>query len=186
MTARRPLVLACVLVAAAWGLSACAGEPAETNESVSETNETSAPNATESEAPEDSSDSAAEAVVQAADCGWEMPRIAGSGSAPSDPPSELATRIIGAWQHTYFSEGGAQTATLPDIRYIFPSEGGLIYCQDIPGSTSSSEARTDFVIEGTFIKLPDDHPGFEVIAISDDAMLWINHIDGSEYLLERR
>ncbi len=166
-----------------FGLASCAAEDDTPPASQDVPADSGTTGSEETAAPEEA---ASEAVVQAADCGWEAPRIEGSAAAPSDAPTNLAAQLVGAWQHTHFDTGSGLEAPLPDNRYVFPTEGGMLYCQDLPGVTDKAENATEITITGNLIQPPGGHPGFEVVAVSDDAMQWINKTDGSTYLLARR
>lgn len=117
-----------------------------------------------------------------AECGWDSPAITGSGSEPTGMPADLQSALIGAWQHV--SIDGDPVSK--DIRYVFPEPGVMLYCQDVPGITDQAQTSAAITIEGTTIMPPSPHPGFEILAINDDAMLWKNNQLGDTYYLVRR
>ncbi len=132
----------------------------------------------------------AEAVTQEESCDWDSSRLAlGSGdSAPTSVGSELATALIGAWQHTHIDSGEGFEALSDgtDIRYVFPSSTRMLYCQDVDGATAQAERAVDIELDGTEIVLPAPATGYGATAWSADTMVWTNNRDGSIYLLKRR
>lgn len=128
-----------------------------------------------------------EPAQQAASCEWDLPQLpAGAATAPEGTAGDLASVLIGSWQHTHFDSGDGFESLDKDIRYVFPSTEQLIYCQHVPGITDHAETTAAFTLEGSTILPPSPHTGFEVLAWSDDSMLWQNNLDGSTYLLVRR
>ena len=107
---------------------------------------------------------------------------------PSDPGSDPAAAIVGAWQHTHIDTGSGFEPLGPgtDIRFVFPSTTRLLYCQDVQGATNQAENAVDIEINGTSIVLPAPATGYEMIAWTAESMLWTNLRDGSTYLLRRR
>lgn len=62
----------------------------------------------------------------------------------------------------------------------------LIYCQHVPGATDHAENSAVITLEGSTITPPSPHKGFEVLAWSEDTMLWKNnYIASTTYLLVR-
>lgn len=125
---------------------------------------------------------------QSEDCGWELPTLASpAASLPSGGEGELGMRLPGAWQHTHIDSGGGfESIDGKDIRYVFPSTERMLYCQHVPGVTDFAEQGTEITLEGQSIVLPGSHPGFTVQDWSDSSMVWVNNMDGSLYLLQRR
>lgn len=128
-------------------------------------------------------------VTQEATCDWDSARLeSGLANPPTSTGSNLATAIIGSWQHTHIDSGTGyqEVAETTDIRYVFPSATELLYCQDVPGGTFQAENAVDFELDGTEIILPSPATGYAVDAWDNDTMVWTNHRDGSLYLLKRR
>lgn len=165
------------------GLAACAAEPVGTESALPQKSEDAG--VTKSEVPAEQPDEPA-TVLQEATCDWGSSRLQGTGETSTEAPSNIEAQIIGAWQHTYFDTGSGREAPGPDIRYIFPTVGGMVYCQDLPGVTDQAENHAEITFEGNLIQPSGGHPGFQVVAMSQDTMRWINNLDGSQYILERR
>lgn len=129
-----------------------------------------------------------EPTQQAASCEWDLPQLAaGDPVAPGGTAGDLATVLVGSWQHTHIDEGDGFEAVDEDIRYVFPSAEQLIYCQHVPGATDHAENKVAITLDGSTILPPSPHKGFEALAWSADTMLWgNNYIDGVTYLLVRR
>lgn len=128
-----------------------------------------------------------EVRTQAESCDWGTPAVSGGSAAPAGQDGDLKTVVVGAWQHTHFDTGsGWEALDSEDIRYVFPSATRMLYCQDVPGATHQAENAADIGWDGDRIAPPGSHPGFTVVAWSDDAMVWRNHTDDSTYLLKRR
>lgn len=125
---------------------------------------------------------------QSEDCEWDVPALASPAvSLPSEGDGDLGVRLVGAWQHTHFDSGsGFEPIDGKDIRYVFPSTERMLYCQHVPGITEFAEQGTDISLEGQAIALPGSHPGFTVREWNDSSMVWVNNMDGSLYLLQRR
>lgn len=157
-------------------LASCAAEPAETPAELPPL-----------EAPAEPRTDRPDAAVQADSCEWDIPQVTTAAAAPpSGTAGDLATAIVGSWQHTHFDTGNGFEAVSKDIRYVFPAADQLIYCQHVPGVTDHAEHRAAFALDGTSIVLPSPSKGYEVMAWSADSMLWLNNQDGSTYLLARR
>ncbi|MGB3413570.1 MAG: hypothetical protein WBA28_02520 [Microbacteriaceae bacterium] len=105
---------------------------------------------------------------------------------PTRTPKDLAKNLIGAWQLTHINTGAGLEPVSADIRYIFPAEGQMIYCQNVPGVTDHAEQSTTITIERTRISPPGSHKGFEVLLMDDTSMAWVNNTDSSSFLLVRR
>jgi hypothetical protein len=130
-----------------------------------------------------------EPVTQEATCEWGSARLdSGSADSPNSTGGDLATTIIGSWQHTHIDSGSGYEAVKPttDIRYVFPSTTEMLYCQDVQGATSQAENLVSFELNGTEIVLPSPATGYGVQTWTNDTMVWTNHRDGSLYLLKRR
>lgn len=126
---------------------------------------------------------------QAEDCGWSDPALdsAALPDIPTGQDGELADVIVGAWQHTHFDTGGGyETFDGKDIRYIFPSTERILYCQHVPNITDHAENSAPITWDGTRIVLPGSAPGYIVSEWNDTTMVWINRLDDSRYLLQRR
>lgn len=128
-------------------------------------------------------------VTQEATCDWDTPRLAsGAATVPASAGADLATALIGSWQHTHIDSGSGfeALAETTDIRYVFPSTTQLLYCQDVQGATSQAEQSATIELDGANLVLPSPSKGYTVTAWTDDTMLWTNNLDGSLYLLKRR
>ncbi|MHA3722931.1 hypothetical protein ACXR2T_03530 [Leucobacter sp. HY1910] len=187
---RRLLWALPVAGALALGLAGCAPEPGATAENppaaaADPERETAAKPVQEPEVTEETPKEQAPAPQ---DCGWGAERVAADLSAvPSGQEGDLADVLPGSWQHVGIDEGaGYDTDLGADIRYVFPSTSEVIYCQDVPGITDQAENRVAFELAGTEIVLPAPATGYAVQSWSDSAMVWLNHRDGSLYLLQRR
>ena len=180
---RKHLVLVIPVIVSGL-LFGCASEPAlvETPESSTGTTPTSAPESATA-APVETEPNA---VSQEASCGWDVGPATWSGEMPGRQPDSLVPGIVGAWQHTHVNDGGGMKPVSGDIRYIFPSENEMIYCQDIPGITDKAEQPTLITIADNRISPPAPHPGFDVMLMDENTMVWINNLDGSSYVLVRR
>jgi hypothetical protein len=125
--------------------------------------------------------------VQAEECEWDAAASMNDTKQPAGQEGELRDLIVGSWQHTHYDEGNGYTALDgEDIRYVFPSADRLLYCQHIVGITDHAQNATDITWEGTRIVVPGGAPGFEVVAWNDETMVWVNRMDNSHYLLQRR
>lgn len=124
---------------------------------------------------------------QAEDCGWSDPALSASvPGLPTGQDGELNSVIVGAWQHTHFDAGGGYEPVSNDIRYVFPSTERMLYCQNVPGVTDFAENAAPITWDGTRIVLPGSAPGYVVSEWNDSTMVWINRMDDSRYLLQRR
>ena len=144
------------------------------------------PSATTDEVPESPD---AGPVTQEETCDWDSARLdSGSADAPNGMGEDLASTIIGSWQHTHIDEGSGYEAlkNTTDIRYVFPSTTRMLYCQDVQGATHQAENAVDVKLDDTNIVLPSPATGYEVMAWTHDIMVWKNTRDGSFYLLKRR
>lgn len=127
------------------------------------------------------------ARTQAESCEWDTTdSAAGSSTAPSGQEGNLDAIIIGVWQHTHYDSGaGYEPLADKDIRYVFPSLDRMLYCQHVPGITEYAENAGDISWEDTGIVLPTGSVGYTVTSWDENTMVWINHLDGSTYLLQR-
>lgn len=182
---RRGIAVLAALPLLAVLVSGCAPEPADSAQQSTPATVT----------PADQTDDVEEELVvqeprvQEETCGWDAGSLSTSlpGSMPSGQQGDIATAIVGAWQHTHFDSGsGYEALDSEDIRYIFPSSERLLYCQHVPGITEHASNATDFTWDGTAIVLPGGAPGFTVTDWNDSVMVWTNNMDGSTYLLQRR
>lgn len=137
----------------------------------------------ETTTPDDAADPPA---TYTAGCDWEHDPAAWSGTMPTRSPVDLGSALIGAWQHTHFDDGDGIEPVTGDIRYVFPADGEMIYCQHIAGITDRAEQAAPITIVDNRISPPAPHPGFDVMLMGDDTMVWINNMDGSSYVLVRR
>ena len=139
---------------------------------------------TTEEAPEDEGPAA-----QANSCEWDNPKLTANvpGSLPSGQVGDLATAIIGSWQHTHYDSGeGFKVLDDEDIRYVFSSDTTLLYCQHIAGVTDHAENGADITWDDNSIVLPNGTAAYVVESWDESTMLWTNTRDGSTYLLQRR
>ncbi|MEO6942852.1 MAG: hypothetical protein ABI238_03320 [Terrimesophilobacter sp.] len=128
-------------------------------------------------------------ATQEESCDWDSPRLdSGSADAPNGMGGDLATTLIGAWQHTHINEGAEfePLKSTTDIRYVFPSTSRMLYCQDVKGATAQAENAVNIALDGVKIVLPSPSIGYDVMAWTNDTMVWKNNRDGSLYLLKRR
>ena len=182
-----------MLVAAALVLTGCAGGagwPGSAPAVQQSPNSESGPAAVETpapgdDAPESSASTAPRPVVDS--CDWDAAALVGSPSdAASGQHGALRDVIAGSWQHTHFDAGQGFEALGQDIRYVFPSDDEILYCQHVPGVTDHAENRASITWEDTTIVLPGGAVRFTVTDWSESSMLWLNHLDNSTYLLVRR
>lgn len=175
--------VAAALLVSALVLVGCAAEPVD--DTNSQSSDSAAPG-TDSTAPAEPEPAP---VTQEETCDWDSSRAdSGSAKAPTGQSGDIATVLIGAWQHTHIDSGSGYEALAPttDIRYVFPSTNRMLYCQDVAGATSQAENAVDITLEGTEIVLPSPATGYGVVAWDQNTMVWENHRDGSMYLLTRR
>ena len=128
-------------------------------------------------------------VVQEETCDWDSAPLSGVGAVPAGPgDTELASALVGAWQHTAIDSGSGfePLGATTDIRYVFPSTQRLLYCQDVKGATSQAENAADISLQGADIMLPGNVAGYTVTAWDAGTMVWKNNRDDSLYLLQRR
>jgi hypothetical protein len=166
----------------ALGLTGCLGQPITGTPAP----DAAAPGAAAPDTTAPTTDDGAGPAEQVDSCEWEKPQASSEATLPSGHEGDLATVLIGSWQHTHYDSGDGMEAVDNDIRYVFPAPGELIYCQHVPGVTDHAESRAAFTLDGSLIAPPSPHKGFEVTAWSADRMAWTNNFDGSTYLLIRR
>ncbi len=158
------------------GSTASTDAPTTTAAATASTDTTAAP------------DTTAPAVVTAG-CNWESARLSSdvADDAPSDEGTDLATAILGSWQHTHINEGSGFVPVKPttDIRFVLTSDR-FLYCQDVEGVTEQAENSAPLNLEGNELVLPSPATGYAVTAWDEHTMIWLNHRDGSLYLLRRR
>lgn len=181
MTLSRRLWSAALAAALALTVAGCVGPPVTSGDAPN-------PAAGAAESPTASEPAADEtpSAPVADSCDWESEAVSASAEAPTGEAGALEEVLPGAWQHTHFDSGEGWEPASNDIRYVFPSTDQLLYCQHVPGITEHAENRASISLDGNLIQPPSPHPGFEVLAFSADRMLWLNHFDGSKYLLVRR
>jgi hypothetical protein len=202
---RNRLFIVAILAAAATVLAACGGsesaEPAatfaaqanETTALASTPSTTSAP-ATTTTAPPTQEPQAPTTTVTAEPeevdptCDWDSPRLSsGDASEPTGEGTDLPVAVLGSWQHTHINEGEGFKPVKPttDIRYVLSSDT-FLYCQDVRGATEQGENSAPLVLDGDEIVLPSPATGYKIVAWNENLMVWLNHRDGSLYLLQRR
>lgn len=182
MKTRRLAAGACALILA---LSACGSDSPE-DKPLPDAETTSAAPAPTEEAPEAPEPDAAPAT-QEKTCDWDSGRVKAKATAPKGKDGDLATAIIGAWQHTHIDSGsGYEPVKEADIRYVFPSAKEMLYCQDVPGVTDQAQQEAKIKLSGSTIQPPAPHKGFKVVAWDENTMVWNNNLDNSKYLLVRR
>ena len=71
------------------------------------------------------------------------------------------------------------------IPYVLSSDT-FLYCQDVRGATEQGENSAPQVLDGDEIVLPSLATGCKIVAWNENMMVWLNHRDGSRYLLQRR
>lgn len=193
LISKRVLGLACA-ASLAFALASCAPEPGDTKPDTPEASQP--PAATPEPAPEEKpaetpeakpEEEKPEARTQADSCEWEIPALASPSVVSVDgQEGDISELIVGSWQHTHFIKGDVFDTVDNDIRYVFPAADKLIYCQDVPGITDQAENRADISLDGLDIVLPGSAPGYTILAWTDSEMLWLNKLDNSKYLLQRR
>jgi hypothetical protein len=202
---RNRLFIVAILAAAATVLAACGGsesaEPAtavaaqatETTAATSTPSTTSAPATTSTAAPTQESQASTTTVTAEPEevdptCDWDTPRLSsGDTSEPTGEGTDLPVAVLGSWQHTHINEGGGFEPVKPttDIRYVLSSDT-FLYCQDVQGATEQGENSAPLVLDGDEIVLPSPATGYKIVAWNENLMVWLNHRDGSLYLLQRR
>ncbi len=184
---KRSLRWAALVGAAVLLLAGCAS-PGGEDPAVSAT--AAVPGETTDDDTSASDDAGDEAVdgprTQAETCDWDAPALTGAADAPGGQDGDVHTVIVGAWQHTHVDTGSGFEPVSEDIRYVFPSDERLLYCQHVAGVTDHAENSADITWDGTRIVLPGGAPGFVVQSWDDAAMVWVNRLDNSIYLLQRR
>src|SRR5690554_1681000 len=136
---------------------------------------------------EPASEPAEEVQSQEETCDWDSPKISGTAEVPEAQDGELATVLVGSWQHTHTSEGAGFEEVTNDHRFVFPSPERMLYCQHVPGAPDHAENAADVTLNGTEIELPGGKYGYTVTAWNEDTMLWDNPVGGGYvYLLQRR
>ena len=118
-------------------------------------------------------------------CDWETAALEVGPTPASGQDGDLMRHIVGAWQHTHIDSGGGFEPVGIDIRYVFPDQSRLLYCQHVVGVTEQAENRADVAWDEHTIVLHGT-PGYTVTDWNADTMVWQNHFDGSIYLLHRR
>ncbi len=175
--------LAAALLVSALVLTGCAAEPAAEPATGANTQPDNA--ATPGTEPSTPAEPEATPVTQEESCDWATPRMdSGSASAPRGQNGDIATVLIGAWQHTHIDSEALKPTT--DIRYVFASTSRMLYCQDVAGATSQAENAADITLNGTEITLDGGASLYGIVAWDANTMVWTNHRDGTSYLLQRR
>lgn len=186
-TAAHRLALSATVIAMSFAVAACTPILPVTTTETQGPSEDAAPTTDEARSDEGANDERLRDETPApTGCDWDAERLRVDIPAPTGQSGDLASILIGSWQHVALDDGSGFTAPTPDIRYVFPSLDSLIYCQHLPGVTEYGESSASMTLDGTRIAPPEPHPGWEVIAWDADRMLWTNNMDGSTYLLVRR
>ena len=99
---------------------------------------------------------------------------------------------MGRWQHVYTDTDGGGLDPLndtTDIRFAFPGDGTVTYCQHITGAieVGPNENVVNYTLDGAVLVFPDPAPGYEALAWDDEVMLWKNLGNPAEtYVLLKR
>jgi hypothetical protein len=199
---RNRLFILVTLFAAVSILSACgASESADTDTTAAADVETGAAESSVStttdagtvedtaETPEDEPTETTVAAQVESTCDWDSPRLPSTTAAAPQGmvEGELTQAVLGSWQHTHIDSGAGFEAVGPtvDIRYVLTADR-FLYCQDVEGATENRGSSARLKLDGTQIVLPSPATGYEVVAVDDTSMVWVNNRDGSLYLLHRR
>lgn len=169
-------------------LGGCAAEPTDTDSNKAREAVAENPAETPANTPATEPDNTGPRE-QAEDCEWSSPTIsvASVPSVPAGQEGAIEDVIVGSWQHTHYDSGtGYQPLEGKDIRYVFPSTERILYCQHVPDITDFAENAAPISWDGTRIVLPGSAPGYIVSEWNDSTMVWINRMDDSRYLLQRR
>jgi len=122
-------------------------------------------------------------------CDWDSSRLPGGGASdvPASEGGDIDQAILGSWQLTHTDSGSGFEPLGPttDIRIVLSADE-FLYCQDVEGATDKAERSAPLKLEGDEIILPSPASGYTVTAWTDDTMVWLNHFDGSLFLLQRR
>lgn len=192
-TAARGMLLCAALLTVPLVLGGCAAQTAEPAGGPAAAAPAPDDSTPAEPAPDDADGTAdggedAELRQQAESCEWDAAVL--RSDIPSDVSSaggDLQADIIGSWQHTHYDSGSGYTALDDeDIRYVFPSADRLLYCQHVPGQTEYAENAAAIEWDENRIVLPGAAPGFVVESWNAEAMVWVNLMDDSRYLLQRR
>lgn len=196
MRRNHPLILA-VLITAVTTLAACGSSDSsstthaiasELSTTIATTSTTDATRST-TDAGTTATTSTTAPAIAAAGCDWDSERLSSEASddAPSGEGTDFETAILGSWQHTHINEGSGFEPLKPttDIRFVLTSDR-FLYCQDVDGATDKSEISAPLQLEGTDLVLPSPATGYAVTAWDENTMVWLNHRDGTLYLLKRR
>lgn len=196
MRRNHPLILA-VLITAVTTLTACGSSDSsstthaiasELSTTIATTSTTDATRST-TDAGTSATTSTTAPAIAAAGCDWDSERLSSEASddAPSGEGTDFETAILGSWQHTHINEGSGfePLKSTTDIRFVLTSDR-FLYCQDVDGATDKSEISTPLQLEGTDLVLPSPATGYAVTAWDENTMVWLNHRDGTLYLLKRR
>jgi hypothetical protein len=208
---RNRLFIVAILAAASTILAACGGsesaessstvtaQATETTAATSAPSTTSAPATTTTPAPTTTAEPAQESQASQTTvttepedvdptCDWDSARLSsGDATEPTGEGDDVALAVLGSWQHTHINEGGGFKPVKPttDIRYVLSSDT-FLYCQDVQGATEQGENSAPLVLDGDEIVLPSPATGYKIVAWNENLMVWLNHRDGSLYLLQRR
>jgi len=176
------------VAAQATETTAVASAPSTTNSAASTT--TIAPTTTA--AAQESQVSTTTVTTEPAEvdptCDWDSPRLSSDdASEPAGEGDDVTVALLGSWQHTHINEGGGfkPLKSTTDIRYVLSSDT-FLYCQDVQGATKQAENSAPLILEGDEIVLPSPASGYKIVAWNETTMVWLNHRDGSLYLLQRR
>lgn len=161
-------------------LAGCASQPSEPP-----VDEQSSGAPTSDESTDDGAD--APAPENGLTCDWENPALVVEADplTPTGQEGELADSLVGAWQEVGYDSGeGYKTFLgLGDYRFFFSSELDMLYCQNTP-KTDHGERSGVVAIEGDVIVFPE--ATFTALTWGENAMTWINDLDGGTIYLQRR
>lgn len=132
--------------------------------------------------PDETESTAPEPDAPAADCDWDSPPVAGPVDVPSGQEGELADAVIGAWQLVAIDGEPVEE----DIRYVFPSDSEVLYCQDVPGATPQAVNAGEYTLDGDVIVMNGGAATYTALKWGADVMTWNNDRLGNTYLLARR
>lgn len=121
-------------------------------------------------------------------CDWDAAAIVVDEHplAPAGQEGELAEALVGGWQEVgYDSAAGYENFANydSDYRFFFTSELEFLYCQDTP-RTEQGERHGEVRLEGDDIVFPEAR--FTALTWDENAMVWLNELDGATIYLQRR
>jgi hypothetical protein len=193
---RRRLHVLSLSVAVAMVLGACSASDATDTADTSDTTAVAAATASPTTlatgiTPAADTTTTSEPESAEPSCDWDSGRLTATDTSdvPVSEGDDLPQAILGSWQHTHTridtAAGFEAVSPTTDIRYVL-SPDQFLYCQDVEGATDKAERSAPLKLEGVEIVLPSPATGYAVTAWDDTTMIWLNHFDGSFYLLQRR